>query len=154
MNQMVNTWIEVCALTEIAPDTGACALINGQQVAVFRMREDNRIYAIGNHDPASGANVLSRGIVGDLQGERVVASPIYKQHYSLATGRCIEDAQYQVPAYPVQVVDGTIFVGSVPQKTYITTPQAREEKMRLVMVGNGLAGMRMCARFKMRLELA
>ncbi len=143
MNQMVNTWIEVCALTEIAPDTGACALINGQQVAVFRMREDDRIYAIGNHDPASGANVLSRGIVGDLQGERVVASPIYKQHYSLATGRCIEDAQYQVPAYPVQVVDGTIFVGSMPQKTYITTPQAREEKMRLVIVGNGLAGMRM-----------
>lgn len=143
MNQMVNTWIEVCALTEIAPDTGACALINGQQVAVFRMREDDRIYAIGNYDPASGANVLSRGIVGDLQGERVVASPIYKQHYSLATGRCIEDAQYQVPAYPVRVVDGTIFVGSMPQKTYITTPQAREEKMRLVIVGNGLAGMRM-----------
>lgn len=143
MNQIVNTWIEVCALTEIAPDTGACALINGQQVAIFRLREDDRIYAIGNHDPASGSNVLSRGIVGDLQGERVVASPIYKQHYSLATGRCIEDARYQVPAYPVQVVDGTIFVGSMPQKTYITTPQSREEKMRLVMVGNGLAGMRM-----------
>jgi nitrite reductase/ring-hydroxylating ferredoxin subunit len=32
-----------------------------------------------------------RGIIGDLQGERVIASPIYKQHFSLATGRCLED---------------------------------------------------------------
>lgn len=143
MNQMVKTWIEVCPLNDIAPDTGVCALVNGQQVAIFRMRQDDRVYAIGNFDPASNANVLSRGIVGDLQGERVVASPIYKQHYSLATGRCIEDAQFVVPAYPVQVMDDMVFVGSEPQRTYITTPQLREEKSRLVMIGNGLAGMRM-----------
>lgn len=143
MNQTVTTWIEVCPLSDIAPDTGVCALINNQQVAIFRMRADNRVYAIGNFDPASNANVLSRGIVGDLQGERVVASPIYKQHYSLATGRCLEDGQYTVPAYPVQVVNGVVLVGSEPKKTYITTPKAREEKPRLVLVGNGLAGMRM-----------
>jgi nitrite reductase (NADH) large subunit len=35
------------------------------------------------------AHVLSRGIVGELRGERVVASPLYKHHYSLATGRCL-----------------------------------------------------------------
>lgn len=139
----VTVWIDVCALTDIAPDTGVCALVNNQQVAIFRMRADNRVYAIGNFDPASNANVLSRGIVGDLQGERVVASPIYKQHYSLATGRCLEDGNFTVPAYPVQVVDGQILVGSEPMKTFITTPQTRADKPRLVLIGNGLAGMRM-----------
>ena len=60
-----------------------CALLDGQQVAMFRVGD--AVHAIGNHDPASGANVLSRGIVGDVAGELVVASPMYKQHFSLVT---------------------------------------------------------------------
>ena len=67
-------------------------------------------HAIGNRDPFSGANVLSRGIVGDLNGEVVVASPVYKQHFSLLTGRCIEDASVSVPVYPVHVEGGDIVV--------------------------------------------
>ena len=43
--------------------------------------------------------MLSRGIVGDLNGELVVASPVYKQHFSLLDGRCIEDASVSVPVY-------------------------------------------------------
>ena len=42
-----------------------------------------QVYALDNFDPHSGANVLSRGIVGDLSGELVVASPVYKHHFSL-----------------------------------------------------------------------
>jgi NAD(P)H-dependent nitrite reductase small subunit len=77
-----------------------CALVNGRQVAVFRLYDDS-LYAIDNHDPFSGANVLSRGIVGDLKGERVVASPIYKQHFSLITGQCLEEADVRVTVYSV-----------------------------------------------------
>ena len=73
-------------LDDIVPNTGVCALANGRQVAMFRL-DDDSLYAIGNHDPFSRANVLSRGIVGDLKGEVVVASPVYKQHFSLATGQ-------------------------------------------------------------------
>ncbi len=143
MSNNANHWTDICALDSIVPDTGVCALVNGKQVAVFRLRADNRVYAISNFDPASSANVLSRGIVGDVQGERVVASPIYKQHYSLTTGRCVEDAALTVPAYPVQVVDGRIQVGHQPLKSWISAPKTRTEKPRLVLVGNGLAGMRM-----------
>ena len=60
--------------------------------------------------PASGANVLSRGIVGDLGGEIVVASPIYKQHFSLVTGRCLEEPELSVPAYLARVIDGEVWV--------------------------------------------
>jgi NAD(P)H-dependent nitrite reductase small subunit len=57
------------------------------------------VHAIGNHDPFSRANVLSRGIVGDLKGELVVASPVYKQHFSLASGRCLEDPSVRLQVY-------------------------------------------------------
>ena len=89
--------MKVCRLDDILPDAGACALVGGEQVAVFRVGE--KVFAIGNRDPFSGANVLSRGIVGDLNGELVVASPVYKQHFSLLDGRCIEDASVSVPVY-------------------------------------------------------
>ena len=95
--------MKICRLDDIVPDTGVCALVGGEQVAVFRI--DQEIYAIGNRDPFSGANVLSRGIVGDINGELVVASPVYKQHFSLRTGRCIEDASVSVPVYRA-LVDG------------------------------------------------
>ncbi|HEV2429913.1 MAG TPA: nitrite reductase small subunit NirD, partial [Burkholderiales bacterium] len=79
--------MRICRVEDIVPDTGVCALVGGEQVAVFRV--EDQVYAVGNHDPFSGANVLSRGIVGDLKGELVVASPVYKQHFSLVTGRCL-----------------------------------------------------------------
>ncbi len=89
---------KVCRLEDIVPNCGVCALVAGEQVAVFRL-DDDRVFAVGNRDPFSGANVLSRGIVGDLKGELVVASPVYKQHFSLISGRCIEDEAVSVPVY-------------------------------------------------------
>jgi nitrite reductase (NADH) small subunit len=94
----------ICRLEDILPNCGVCALVEGKQVAVFRLSDD-RVFAVGNSDPFSGANVLSRGIVGDINGELVVASPVYKQHFSLLTGRCIEDASISVPVYRA-LVDG------------------------------------------------
>ena len=100
--------MKVCRLDDIVPNTGVAALVGGEQVAVFRI--DQKIYAIGNRDPFSGANVLSRGIVGDLKGELVVASPVYKQHFSLLTGRCIEDESVSVPVYRASVQGEDVLV--------------------------------------------
>ena len=91
------------------PDTGVCALVAGRQVAVFRLADDT-VYAIANHDPFSRANVLSRGIVGDVKGELVVASPVYKQHFSLVTGQCLEEPGVHVPVFSVRVADGWVWV--------------------------------------------
>lgn len=73
-------WVEICHLDDITPNTGVGALINEQQIALFRVGGEKRVYALSNQDPFSKAFVMSRGIIGDLQGERVVASPIYKHH--------------------------------------------------------------------------
>jgi nitrite reductase (NADH) small subunit len=102
-------WVAVCRLEDIVPNTGVCALVGGRQVAVFRL-DDDSVYALSNHDPFSRANVLSRGIVGDLKGEVVVASPVYKQHFSLATGQCLEDPDVRVPVFPVRLDGDTVMV--------------------------------------------
>ncbi len=128
-------WHEVCELDDILPDTGVCADVVGRQIAVFRV--DDVLYAIDNFDPASGANVLSRGLVGDLGGELVVASPIYKHHYSLTTGRCIEEPQHSVGTYPARL-DGT----RVCIDAAAARPARGAVKRRLVVIGNGMAGMR------------
>ena len=77
---------------------------------------------LSNKDPFSQANVMSRGIIGDLQGERVIASPIYKQHFSLATGRCLEDKDQKLAVYPSKIVDGRVWVNAVPQKLILPIP--------------------------------
>ena len=94
----MSEWVKVCRLDDIVPNTGVCALVGGQQVAVFRL-DDDSVHAIGNQDPFSRENVLSRGIVGDLKGELVVASPVYKQHYSLKSGQCLEDPDVRVAVF-------------------------------------------------------
>ena len=109
---MSESWTRVCALEEIVPDTGVCALVGMHQVAVFRLAGD-QVFAIGNHDPFSRANVLSRGIVGDRDGRPKVASPIFKQNFDLATGACMDDPTVSVPAYRVRVCDGFVEVGEV-----------------------------------------
>lgn len=106
-----DNWKAICRLDDIWPDTGVCALLAGRQVAIFRLAGD-RLYAIDNHDPNSGANVLSRGIVGDLGGEPVVASPIYKHHYQLRTGACLENPDTPLRTYAVQEHDGTVYLCS------------------------------------------
>jgi nitrite reductase (NADH) small subunit len=105
----MSDWIPVCRLKEIVPNTGVCALVHGRQVAVFRVG-DEELFAIDAYDPFSRANVLSRGIVGDLKGEVVVASPVYKHHFSLKTGRCLEDEAVQLQVFPVRLEGHTVWV--------------------------------------------
>lgn len=128
-------WLHVCALADIYPGTGVCALIDGSQVALFRVGDG--VHAIGNHDPISGVNVLARGIVGDSEGELVVASPLYKQHFSLVTGRCLEEPDYCVPVYLARISAGEVWVRAQPASVRGTAGVRR-----LVVIGNGLAAMR------------
>ena len=62
----MSSWKKVCQLSDISPNTGVCALVNGQQVAIFRQAKSDAVYAIGNFDPIGRANVLSRGLMAQL----------------------------------------------------------------------------------------
>jgi nitrite reductase (NADH) small subunit len=107
-------WTPICALDDIVPDTGVCALIAGRQVAVVRVGEGERVYAIDNFDPFSNAFVISRGIVGDRNGVPKIASPIFKQSFSLLTGQCLDKPAVSIPVYAARVRDGRIEICLAP----------------------------------------
>jgi nitrite reductase (NADH) small subunit len=106
-------WTPVCSLDEILPNTGVCALLGGEQVAVFRVDDGaGQVYAIGNYDANSGAAVISRGLVGNLGERIVVASPIYKHHFDLRTGECLEAPQHSVGIFRARIAEGKVWVGA------------------------------------------
>jgi nitrite reductase (NADH) small subunit len=117
-------WIDVCSADDLQPNSGVCALLEGEQVAIFWMpalsgaEADNKLYAVGNYDPLGNANVLSRGLIGDIGGQPVVASPLYKQHYNLQTGVCLEDETVKIPVYAIRIDNGSVQVdlSSLPQE--------------------------------------
>ena len=99
----MSQWIDVCSIGDLQPHSGVCALVDEKQVAIFYMPEDDAVYAINNYDPFSHINILSRGLIGDIKGEPMVSSPIYKQHFSLKTGLCLEDENVTVDAYAIRI---------------------------------------------------
>ncbi|WP_281561108.1 nitrite reductase small subunit NirD [Thalassomonas sp. RHCl1] len=96
-------WHTVCHKQDLITDAGICALVNqDEQVAIFFINNE-QVYSIANWDPIGRANVLSRGITGDEQGEVFVASPLYKQRYSLTSGHCLDDDAITVRHYPTRI---------------------------------------------------
>ena len=104
------TWTPVCALEDIIPDTGVCALVGGRQVAVVRVGQGDTLYAISNYDPFSRAMVLARGIVGDRGGIPKITSPIYKQGFDLRSGQCLDEPSIVIPVYAVRLRAGVVEV--------------------------------------------
>ncbi|REK85889.1 nitrite reductase (NAD(P)H) small subunit [Streptomyces inhibens] len=95
-------WLAVCTPGDLTPGRGVAALLpDGTQVALFIDR-GGRMYAIGNRDPFTGAQVLSRGLTGSAAGRPFVASPLLKQRFDLATGDCLDDPSVTVPTYRVR----------------------------------------------------
>ncbi|MFD8982680.1 nitrite reductase small subunit NirD [Streptomyces sp. NPDC059564] len=95
-------WLTVCELSSLVPGRGVAVLLpDGGQAAVFVDRA-GRPYAIGNQDPFTGAQVLSRGLLGGAAGRPFVASPLLKQRFDLESGRCLDDEEVAVRTYPVR----------------------------------------------------
>jgi NAD(P)H-dependent nitrite reductase small subunit len=107
-------WVAVCRLADITPDRGVAALVGQDQVAVFLLSPvgdaPSEIYAVDNHDPYSGANVIARGLVGSAGDRAIVASPIYKERFDLRDGTCL-DGDLSLRTWPVRIADGWVEVG-------------------------------------------
>jgi nitrite reductase (NADH) small subunit len=109
--------LDVCALDRLTPELGAAILAGDTQIALFRLGDD-RVFAVQNLDPFSGASVMSRGITGSRGDEPTIASPIYKQVFSLVTGEClvtmdkqpVEGLPAHLATYPVSVDNGRVIV--------------------------------------------
>lgn len=103
------TWEAICKVSDIPKNAGVAALLNGRQIALFRVHD--QLYAIDNFDPISKANVLARGIVCSVGDSICVASPLYKQHFKLDSGECLEE-EIAVNVYPVRMNQGVVEIDS------------------------------------------
>ncbi|MFK0228369.1 nitrite reductase large subunit NirB [Streptomyces sp. NPDC090303] len=85
----------------LEPGRGREAVLpDGTRAALFR-DGDGAVYAVGNRDPFSGAEVIADGIMGSRDGVPVVASPMHKQEFDLRTGVCLDDPEVALPVLPV-----------------------------------------------------
>jgi nitrite reductase (NADH) small subunit len=104
-------WTDVCALDQLVPGRGVCALVGQYQVALFRVDATDAVYAVSNFDPCSEAYVLSRGLTGTSGDVPKVVSPIYKQSFDLRTGACLDDPSVTIATFGVRVRAGRVEVG-------------------------------------------
>ena len=106
----LSTWKGVCSEQDLVSNSGVVVWLDGAQVALFYLpgAQQQTLFAIDNHDPESGANVIGRGLVGSIKGDLVVAAPIYKQHYRLQDGQCLEAPNQRLQVWPVRLNEGVV----------------------------------------------
>lgn len=102
-------WVPICPIESLIPGRGVAGVVGDVQVAIFLLAP-GEVCAVDQRDPFSGADVLSRGIVGDVDGEPTVASPVYKQRFALRSGQCLEDPTTSIRTWPVRVDAGLVEV--------------------------------------------
>ena len=104
----MSEFVKVCAKQDLVKNSGVAALVKGEQIALFYINDT--VYALSNYDPVGKAYVMSRGMIGDLKGQLMVASPLQKQHYNLETGVCMDVEGLSIPVYEAKLDGDQVLV--------------------------------------------
>lgn len=102
-------WHRVCAVDDLEPAWGEAALLAGRQVALFRTGP-REVFAVAHEDPATGAHVMARGILGSKGTRPTIASPLHKEVYDLETGECFTTPGLRLAAFSTRISDGFVEV--------------------------------------------
>jgi nitrite reductase (NADH) small subunit len=102
-------WHRVCLVDDLEPAWGEAALVAGRQIALFRTGPAE-VFAVAHEDPATGAHVMARGILGSRGARPTIASPLHKEVYDLETGECFSTPGLSIAAFSTRVVDGFVEV--------------------------------------------
>jgi len=120
-------WRPICQRSDLVADSGVCALLGDlsveiRSVALFFIPDrEPQLYAVDNWDPIAKAGVISRGLVAEIDGELTVASPLYKHHFRLSDGVCLEDETVKLTTYPVAFDGDTVRIAVASLPTADTT---------------------------------
>lgn len=106
-------WHAVCSSDELETLWGEAALVDGVQLALFLL-PSGEVRVVSNLDPATGAAVMSRGIVGSRRVDGVdrptIASPLHKDVFDLESGACYTKSTLRLPTWRSRERDGMIEV--------------------------------------------
>ncbi len=115
-------WTTVCPAARVRLDRGVAALVDSAPVAIFRLSpvrvgDPEEWRAVSHIDPATGAPVMARGLVGSVGSDLIViptvASPLHKQRFNLRTGYCLDDDTLRLAIYEVRIVDDMVQCRSI-----------------------------------------
>jgi len=98
----MNDDVEVGSLDEIPPGEGRTFAVDGEQIAVFRLR-DGTLRAIDAICPHRGGPLAD-----GLADESVVVCPLHGHTFDMCTGAEASGSGLSVRSYPVSAVDGAI----------------------------------------------
>ncbi len=105
-------WRPVCTIDDIPRGTGVAVLFSGIQIAVFHT-DTGQFHALGNHDPYTDTNVISRGILGSRSGVAIVSSPMLKHAFALDTGKSLDNPDVGLATYRIRLNEAMIEIGFV-----------------------------------------
>jgi len=100
----MSDWVEIGTVSAVPRRGARCVNTPAGKIAVFRTQED-QIFAIENRCPHKHGP-LSEGIVHGAS----VTCPLHSWVFDLATGKAQGADEGEVRTYPIDVVDGRIFM--------------------------------------------
>ena len=107
VSRITGGWHSVCPVEDLEIAWGEAALVAGRQIALFRTGATD-VFAVAHEDPATGAHVMARGILGS-RGERpTIASPLHKEVYDLETGECFSTPGLAIATFRTRISDGIV----------------------------------------------
>lgn len=104
------SWVKAIEISEVPEEGGANVFINGLQIAIFNFTSKREWYATQNMCPHRKEMALSRGMIGDKKGEPKVACPFHKKTFSLESGKCLNDPNYEIKTYNLKFENGWIYI--------------------------------------------
>ena len=123
-----HTWVRVGSVKDFAAEGGGTIRYGYSQIAVFNFASRGEWYATSNMCPHKREFVLSRGILGDLQGEPKVACPLHKKNFSLKTGECLTGEPYSIDTYPVKIEGHDVLLWLPPPGRMAQTPAVEQRR--------------------------
>jgi nitrite reductase/ring-hydroxylating ferredoxin subunit len=91
--------------SEVPPGTCKTASVGGKEVAIFNV--DGQFYATQTNCTHRGGPICEGSLAGDI-----VTCPWHGSQFNVRTGEVVQDpADEPLATYPVQVKDGTLFIG-------------------------------------------
>ena len=97
-------WLQIGHLNDIPPRGARCVTTPQGKIGIFRTADD-QVFAIENRCPHKHGP-LSEGIVHGAS----VTCPLHNWVFDLATGQALGADEGQVRTYPIDLVDGRIFM--------------------------------------------
>ena len=104
------SWVNVGTVHDFPSNGGATIKYGKVQIAIFNFASRGEWYACQQMCPHKKAFVMSRGIIGDIEGIPKVACPMHKKNFSLESGECLSGGEYALQVFPVRVEGEDVYL--------------------------------------------